>query len=114
MANTYPGQPGNLNVTPSEVSAGSSIESPGNGYPSNPAQAPNQSENVGRGMPQTPDYYSLGISLMEPCYVCGRAFPPAPTGTLPSIGEHMQEHNESPVFDEGSDFGNRDADDLEA
>jgi hypothetical protein len=117
----YPGTPdavpdhpnANILATPSSVTPGSSIEAPPD-YPSNPAQAPNQSESVGRGIPQSPDYYSLGISVLEPCYVCGRAYPPAPTGTLPSIGQHMQEHNESPYFDEGSDFGNRDADNLEA
>jgi hypothetical protein len=97
----------NLLATPSAVSPGSSIEAPPD-YPSNPAQAPSQSEDVGKGIPQTPAFVSMGIDLMEPCYVCGRAYPPAPSGTLPSLGEHLQSHNESPFFDEGSDFGSDD------
>jgi hypothetical protein len=97
----------NINATPSEVTVGSSIESPP-GYPKNPAQAPNQDENVGRGIPRVPDYYSIGLTLMSPCHLCGRAFSETPGIGGPSIQEHIQSHNESPYMREGSDFGDND------
>jgi hypothetical protein len=103
----YPGTPDavpdhpnqNILANPSTVS-GSSIESPPD-YPSNPAQAPNQSESVGRGIPAKSDFVSMGAILMQPCLVCGRAWPPD------EFGAHLQSHSESPFMREGSDFGNR-------
>jgi hypothetical protein len=96
----------NILANPSSVTPGSAIEARPD-YPKNPAQVPDQNSKVGAGIPQTPDYYSLGISIMEVCDVCGRAYPPASFGNqLPSIGDHMQTHATG-YFDEdsGSAFG---------
>jgi len=115
----YPGTPNalpdhpnaNLLANPSEVTPGSSVESPGSGYPDNPAQAPNQSEKIGRGIPATPEYFAQGVQLMSPCHLCGRAYPDTPgMGGIggPTIYEHIQSDNENPYMREGSDFGSDD------
>jgi hypothetical protein len=100
---TYPGQSGNLNATPSEVSP---TRSPLGGYPPNPADAANVNENIGRGQPATADYFSNALQLMIPCHLCGRAYSDTPGMGGPSIQEHIQQHDESPHMREGSDFGN--------
>jgi hypothetical protein len=100
---TYPGQPGNINATPSAVSpGGSSISSPGGGYPQNPAQAPDQNSKVGAGIPQSPDYYSLGIEVLAVCPVgCGRAV------SADDLGAHVQSHAASAYFKQADDSEDR-------
>jgi hypothetical protein len=53
----------------------------------------------------------MGVSVMSPCHLCGRAFSDTPgIGGIggPTIYEHIQSHNESPYLREGSDFGDKD------
>lgn len=86
---TYPGQPGNLNATPSEVSPtlGSSTQAPGGGYPSNPMDAARTNDNIAKGIPATPDYFAMGIEIMAPCPLgCGVAV------SERTVGEHIQDH----------------------
>jgi hypothetical protein len=77
----------NINATPSEVSptVGSTQAPPG--YPKNAGEAPSINQTVGRGIPQTPDFYSLGIEVLAVCPLgCGRAVSEA------DLGEHLQDH----------------------
>ena len=94
----------NIIANPSSVTPGSSTEAPPS-YPDNPMDAARTNDDIARGRPATPDYFSQGVVLMVVCPTpsCGRAINPA------ELGLHVQQHAaeaDRSALGRGGDFGN--------
>jgi hypothetical protein len=87
-------------IAPAVAVGSGSTQSPGNGYPPNPAEPAQTNGGPARGEPQQAQGFVQGIVLMSPCSTCGISYLPS------DFPGHSQTHGTN-FYREGSDFGSR-------
>ena len=92
-------------ATPTAYNPTGSTQAPGgtkapSGYPSNPAEPPAVNSGPAAGQPSQAESFSMGITFLSPCSVCGIAIQPD------QLSGHIVTHSTG-FMQQGSHFGNR-------